>query len=413
MSDHDQATSIPGLRHGQLCYLQIPAADIAVSARFYERVLGWTIDPAESGFEAPGLIGQWVLDRPVAREAGMIGWIHVDDIADTLARAEREGGSVAQQPEDDGPRLLAAFTDPAGNLVGIVQHGPGAPPEQAPVANRPGAVRAIGNRTMPPSVVIPELVYEDIGDAIEWLCDKLGFAVRWRVGDHRAQLTLAGGTIFVADAARARSGPQSVMIRIGDVDAHHERARSRGAKIVAAPRDFPYGERQYAVEDPAGNQWDFSQSIFDVAPEAWGGTSGPALAAEAPPVTAAISVMLIVPDADAAVGWYTQALGARVLWDLGGVAGLELDGAPFFLHEVNPRNPSERAPAQACATSARIELFAEDPDALLERALAAGATPGSPMTNHAMPWGTHRQGGFKDPFGHNWSVGDKSPLAAS
>jgi PhnB protein len=29
-----------------------------------------------------------------------------------------------------------------------------------------------------------------------------------------------------------------------------------------------------------------------------------------------------------------------------------------------------------------------------------------------MPWGTHRQGGFRDPFGHNWSVGDRSPLGA-
>ena len=36
-----------------------------------------------------------------------------------------------------------------------------------------------------------------------------------------------------------------------------------------------------------------------------------------PPV---ISVMLIVPDAAAAVAWYKTALGATELWDLGGVA---------------------------------------------------------------------------------------------
>jgi len=29
---------------------------------------------------------------------------------------------------------------------------------------------------------------------------------------------------------------------------------------------------------------------------------------------------------------------------------------------------------------------------------------------HQLPWGTHRQGGFTDPFGHKWSVGDRSPL---
>src|SRR6266704_4221740 len=123
-----------------------------------------------------------------------------------------------------------------------------------------------------------------------------------------------------------------------------------------------------------------------------------------------ISVMLIVPDAPRAIDWYTTALGARELWNLGGVAGLDLDGAAFFLHEVNPLNPTETSPEQAGATSTRIELFVDDPDQLVARALAAGATPAAPVEDHEVPWGTHRQGGFTDPFGHNWSVGDKSPL---
>ncbi|WP_433048811.1 VOC family protein [Dactylosporangium sp. CS-033363] len=125
---------------------------------------------------------------------------------------------------------------------------------------------------------------------------------------------------------------------------------------------------------------------------------------------AAISVMLIVPDADAAVAWYRSALGATELWDLGGVAGLEIGGAAFFLHEVNPENPAEVSPAQAGVTSVRVELFADDPDAVIARAVAAGAAAGSPIQDHEMPWGTHRQGGFTDPFGHRWSVGDRSPL---
>lgn len=57
-----------------------------------------------------------------------------------------------------------------------------------------------------------------------------------------------------------------------------------------------------------------------------------------------ISVMLIVPDAEAAIAWYKDALGATELWNLGGVAGLAIDGAPFFIHEVNPSNPSEDDP---------------------------------------------------------------------
>jgi uncharacterized glyoxalase superfamily protein PhnB len=39
------------------------------------------------------------------------------------------------------------------------------------------------------------------------------------------------------------------------------------------PTDFEYGERQYAAQDPAGRQWTFSETLADVAPEEWGGTT--------------------------------------------------------------------------------------------------------------------------------------------
>src|SRR5690349_9616396 len=88
---------------------------------------------------------------------------------------------------------------------------------------------------------------------------------------------------------------------------------------------------------------------------------------------AVISVMLIVGDAEAAVAWYKRALGATELWNLGGVAGLEIEGAPFFLHEANPSNPVEDSADRIGVTSTRIELFVDDPDGLRERAIAAGA----------------------------------------
>ena len=49
--------------HGQVCYLQVPTTDLAASARFYAAVLGWQTDAREAGFEAPGVIGQFVTDR--------------------------------------------------------------------------------------------------------------------------------------------------------------------------------------------------------------------------------------------------------------------------------------------------------------------------------------------------------------
>src|SRR5262245_6563371 len=122
---------------------------------------------------------------------------------------------------------------------------------------------------------------------------------------------------------------------------------------------------------------------------------------------AIISVMLAVPDAPKAVEWYQKALGARLLWSLGSVAGLEIDGAPFFLHE--PVKNSFSSPNDIGTRTARVELFVDHPEEVIRRAVNAGATGGD-ITDHQAPWGTHRQGGFIDPFGHNWLVGDKSPL---
>jgi PhnB protein len=123
-----------------------------------------------------------------------------------------------------------------------------------------------------------------------------------------------------------------------------------------------------------------------------------------------LSVMLIVSDADEAVQWYEQALGAKVLWDLGGVAGLHLAGAPFFIHEAVPGKRHEPSPSEAGMTTARIEVFTDDADALIDRAVAFGATDAEPVTDHETSFGNHRQGGFTDPFGHRWSVGDHTPL---
>jgi PhnB protein len=401
-------------QHGQPVYLQIPATDIEASARFYERVLGWRVDPPGSGFEAPGLIGQWITDRAPTPDAGPVMWMHVDDVDQTLAAARRAGAALLDGPEPDGPRVLASFSDPAGNLVGVAGH-PDGTHDGAAVSGTSPAAGPVDNRTMPPCTIIPELVYDDVLEAMRWLCDVFGFAERWHAGDHRAQLTFGGGTVAITEprTSRVLPGPVSLLVRVGDAEAHCRRARERGATIVAQPRDFSYGERQYTAADLGGHHWCFTQSIADVAPEDWGGTSGAALDMTAARATGPrISVMLIVPDAVAAVAWYRRALGAEVLWDLGGVAGLQVGGAPFFLHEVNPDNPAEDSPERIGHTSTRIELFVEDPDSFIARAVAAGASSGSPVTEHELPWGTHRQGGFHDPFGHRWSVGDPSPLSA-
>ena len=126
-------------------------------------------------------------------------------------------------------------------------------------------------------------------------------------------------------------------------------------------------------------------------------------------ITSSISLMLAVEDAPAAAEWYISALGASEMWSLGSVRGLEIGGAPFFLHE--PTDTGFTSPAALGQTTVRVEVFVDDPDLFIEKAIAVGAIVSvDGVQDHHVPWGIHRQGGFTDPFGHVWLVGDRSPL---
>lgn len=124
--------------------------------------------------------------------------------------------------------------------------------------------------------------------------------------------------------------------------------------------------------------------------------------------------MLAVSDGNAAIEFYKAAFGATLLWhlDAGGdvVAGLSVDGAPFFLAHESPPHGT-RAPASAGFTTVRIELFVDDPIAVHRQALAAGATEHSPVREHThatigpRPIKRMLQGSILDPFGHIWLVG--------
>jgi uncharacterized glyoxalase superfamily protein PhnB len=135
------------------------------------------------------------------------------------------------------------------------------------------------NRSIPSAVVIPVLIYPDVRETVAWLSAAFGFVERLRIGgDHRSQLSFGDGAVIVGDVRGERRPPRpgevthSVLVRIDDADEHCARARAHNARILMEPTDFEYGERQYTAEDPAGHQWTFSETLADVAPDAWGGT---------------------------------------------------------------------------------------------------------------------------------------------
>ena len=126
-----------------------------------------------------------------------------------------------------------------------------------------------------------------------------------------------------------------------------------------------------------------------------------------------ISPMSAVSDGNAAIAFYKAAFGADLLWHIEGghvVAGLSVDGAKFFLASESPSHGA-RGPSSAGFTTVRIELFVDDPMAVHQRAVAAGATEQDPVREHEhemsgpKPIKRMLQGALVGPFGHMWLVG--------
>jgi predicted enzyme related to lactoylglutathione lyase len=116
-------------RPGGVSYLRIPARDAAESAEFYRAVFGWRLrassPDAPSFSDGTGhVIGHWRTDLPAAGEAGIVPYIYVTSLNDTLGAAAEHGAEVVTQPYPEGNLRIATIRDPAGNVIGIWEAGP-------------------------------------------------------------------------------------------------------------------------------------------------------------------------------------------------------------------------------------------------------------------------------------------------
>ena len=116
---------MPDSRHGKICYLEIPAIDVAASSAFYSRVFGWALRQRGDGataFDDPTgqVSGAWVLGR-APQTPGVIVYIMVDDIEGTVRKLQDEGAEIVQPIGGDPGELTARFRDPGGNIFAIYQ----------------------------------------------------------------------------------------------------------------------------------------------------------------------------------------------------------------------------------------------------------------------------------------------------
>jgi len=116
----------PTLANGKICYIEIPANDIAQSADFYRRVFGWHIrrrgDGSTAFDDTTGEVsGTWVVRRSPALEPGLLIYVMVDSVAATIEVIVANGGEIVQPIGADAPEITARFRDPAGNVIGLYQ----------------------------------------------------------------------------------------------------------------------------------------------------------------------------------------------------------------------------------------------------------------------------------------------------
>jgi len=116
----------PDYGNGKICYVEIPARDVTQSAAFYTAVFGWQIRRRSNGSTAfddgvGQVSGTWVTGRPPSGPPGLLIYIMVNSVADTIAAITARGGEIVQPIGADHPEITARFRDPGGNILGLYQ----------------------------------------------------------------------------------------------------------------------------------------------------------------------------------------------------------------------------------------------------------------------------------------------------
>ncbi|HKE46105.1 MAG TPA: VOC family protein [Steroidobacteraceae bacterium] len=132
--------------------------------------------------------------------------------------------------------------------------------------------------------VSSSVCYKDPKAALKWLEQAFGFEPfmvilsdkdelmhsEMRFGDGVIMVGSEWSAVHRSPASIDGLNTQTVHVQLNeDVDAHCERARKAGAKIVKEPETQFYGDRTYRAADPEGHIWSFGQTVKEMTPEQW------------------------------------------------------------------------------------------------------------------------------------------------
>ncbi len=255
-------------RPGAVTYLDLPATDVRLAAAFYRDVFGWRINRPDgdrpSFDDASGLLsGAWISDHLPAAEPGLLPYIYVADIEETVSLIVAHGGAILTEPFPEGLLSVATFRDPAGNVIGL-WHDTTRSPGDAEQAGEPGTQQTVSPVPEHLHTVTPRLALTDAAAAIDFYAK--AFDAR-EVGERHCA---PDGTVIHAEL---RIGDSIVMITEDqgytallctywpDVDAAWEQAIAAGAQVLHPLADQFYGERGGRLRDPFGQEWMLSARL--------------------------------------------------------------------------------------------------------------------------------------------------------
>jgi uncharacterized glyoxalase superfamily protein PhnB len=222
--------------------------------------------------------------------------------------------------------------------------------------------------------IFPFLRYSDAPAAIDWLGRAFLFEkqVAYPAPDGgivHAELRHGPGVVGLSSATPPTdSNPwsavrQGVYVQVDDVDAHHERAQSQGARIAISPYDTHYGSREYSVWDLEGHLWGFGTYPMG-SPE-----GEPNVFPE-----------LVYECGVDAVNWLARAFGFTPTVQIPGPEGKPLHAEMRLGDSTIMLNLGQ---ASNSGNPQAISLRVDDPDALFARATAVGAVAvQAPVTTH-------------------------------
>ena len=120
-----------------------------------------------------------------------------------------------------------------------------------------------------------------------------------------------------------------------------------------------------------------------------------------------LSFTLAVRNAAQAIEFYRRAFGAREIHRIESpdgdvVAQLDIHGDVFFVADESPEHGNFSPASLGDRSTVRLALIVDDPDAMAEQAVSAGAQLVYPVADQPYGW---RLGRVVDPFGHHWEIG--------